>query len=58
MFLEKKLVRKIALKGHSGTPYSEALMDQRSKDESCERQRLEAIDKVSLDSKVMNKAIV
>ena len=57
-FKQTKHVRKIAFKGYSGITYSETLMNQRSKDDSCERQWLEAIDKASSDSKAMNKAIV
>ena len=59
MFIDKKkLLRKIAFKGYFGITYSETLMDQRPKDESCERQWPEAIDKASSDSKAVNKVIL
>ena len=37
MFIDKTC-KKIAFKGYFGITYSETLMDQRPKDESCERQ--------------------
>ena len=53
MFIDKKI-----FKSYFGITYSETLMDQRFKDESCERQWPEAIDKASSGSKAVNKVIL
>ena len=58
MFIDKKTFKKNCLKSYFGITYSETLMDQRPKDESCERQWLEAIDKASSGSKAVNKVIL
>ena len=58
VYRQKKLLRKIAFKSYFGITYSETLMDQRFKDESCERQWPEAIDKASSGSKAVNKVIL